>query len=142
MKDMQIDRTNWVEIILQEFPAFRYQWAEHVESWNPTLARPIALDLAEFADLAIAIIWAGDEIELDRLAQVIELILVAGEPIVTYALRQVVLAKIADSNIAGFPIDRFTSRLQPQTLSQWQILTTDLRSQWLHQPSVDLSIHH
>ena len=50
---MQIDRTNWMEIILQEFPAFRAQWEEHLESWSPTIARPIALDLAEFADLAI-----------------------------------------------------------------------------------------
>ena len=132
---MQIDRTNLMEIILQEFPAFRTQWGEHLESWNPTIVRPIALDLAEFADLVIQIVWAGDEIELDRLATVIELIFEAGDPIVTYALRKMVLEKIAtSSHVSGFPLDRFTSKLQPQTAEQWQTLALDR--------IVDLSIHH
>jgi hypothetical protein len=132
---MQIDRTNWAEIILQEFPAFRPQWEEHLDAWNPLVARPIALDLAEFADLAIALIWAGDERELDRLVTVLELMFVAQDPIFTYTLRQMVLEKIASrSTIAGFPIERFTSKLQPHTVEQWQISTRDR--------SIDLSIHH
>jgi hypothetical protein len=132
---MQIDRTNWMEIILQEFPAFRAQWEEHLESWNPIIARPIALDLAEFAALAIDLIWAGDEIEIARLTTVIELILVEGDPIVEYATRKMVLEKIANSSqIAGFPIERFTTKLQPQTADRWQTLTLDR--------TPDLSIHH
>jgi hypothetical protein len=132
---MQIDRTNWAEIILQEFPAFRLQWEEHLETWNPPIARPIALDLAEFATLAIEIIWAGDDLELDRLATVLELMFGAEDPIFTYALRQMVLEKIASrSNVAGFPIERFTSKLQPHSASHWQTLTYDRSS--------DLSIHH
>ena len=132
---MQIDRTNWAEVILQEFPAFRLQWEEHLDGWNPLVARPIALDLAEFATLAIDIIWAGDERELDRLATVLESMFGAKDSIFTYTLRQMVLAKIASrSDIAGFPIDRFTSKLQPHTANQWQTLT--------HDRSIDLSIHH
>jgi hypothetical protein len=131
---MQIDRTNWAEIILQEFPTFRPQWEEHLESWNQLVARPIALDLAEFATLAIAIIWAGDERELDRLTIVLESMFDAEDPIFTYTLRQMVLEKIASrSEIAGFPIERFTNKLQPHTAHQWQ--STRARS-------IDLSIHH
>jgi hypothetical protein len=132
---MQIDRTNWVEVILQEFPTFLPQWEEHLDGWNPLLTRPIALDLAEFADFAIDLIWAGDERELDRLATVLESMFTVEDPIFIYTLRQMVLAKIASrSDIAGFPIDRFTSKLQPQTTNQWQTLTYDR--------SIDLSIHH
>jgi hypothetical protein len=132
---MQIDRTNWAEVILQEFPAFRPQWEEHLEGWNPHITRPIALDLAEFATLAIELIWAGDERELDRLATVLELMFVAEDPIFTYTLRQMVLEKIASrSDIAGFPIERFTSKLLPHTADRWQTLTYDR--------AIDLSIHH
>lgn len=132
---MQIDRTNWAEVILQEFPAFRPQWEEHLEGWNPLITRPIALDLAEFATLAIEIIWAGDERELDRLTTAIESMFGAEDPIFTYTLRQMVLEKIANrSEIAGFPIERFTTKLQPYTAKQWQTLT--------HDRSIDLSIHH
>jgi hypothetical protein len=132
---MQIDRTNWAEIILQEFPAFRTQWEEHLDAWNPTIARPIALDLAEFAELAIELIWAGDECELDRLAILIELMFVAEDSLFTYTIRQMVLEKIASrSDVAGFPIERFTNKLQPYTATQWATLTRDR--------SIDLSIHH
>jgi hypothetical protein len=132
---MQIDRTNWAEIILQQFPAFHTQWAEHLDGWNPLLTRPIALDLAEFADFAIDLIWAGDERELDRLATALELMIGAEDPVFTYTIRQMVLEKIASrSEVAGFPIERFTSRLQPHTLTQWETLTRDR--------SIDLSIHH
>jgi hypothetical protein len=132
---MQIDRTNWAEIILQEFPAFRTQWEEHLDAWNPTITRPIALDLAEFATLAIEIIWSGDERALERLVAVIELMFDAEDPIFTYTIRQMVLEKIASrSDVAGFPIERFTCKLQPHTVEQWQISTRDR--------SIDLSIHH
>ncbi len=132
---MQIDRTNWMDIILQEFPAFRPQWDEHLESWNPMIARPIALDLAEFADFAIDIIWAGDERELDRLMRVIELMLVEGDSVIIYTVRQMLLVKITNSSqIAGFPIERFTTKLLPQTAYHLQTLPIER--------SIDLSIHH
>ncbi len=132
---MQIDRTNWAEIVLEEFPAFRAQWDEHLAAWNPIIARPLALDVAEFTDLALKIIWAGDEREVDRLANAIELMLVAGDAIVKYTVRQMLLAKIASSSqIDGFPIERFTNAIQPQTAYHWQTAIGDRR--------VDLSIHH
>jgi hypothetical protein len=132
---MQIDRTNWAEIILSEFPAFRPQWAEHLDSWNPIITRPIALDLAEFADFAIDLIWAGDERELDRLATAIELMFAAEDPLFTYTICQTVLEKIdSRSDVAGFPIERFTNKFQPYTATQWQAVKLDR--------SIDLSIHH
>lgn len=132
---MQIDRTNCVEIIIQEFPAFCAQWDSYLVSWNPLIERPLAVDLAEFADFALELIWAGDGSELDRLATTIELMLVEGDAVVKYAVRKILLEKLASSStIAGFPIELFISKLQPQTAVRWQALAIER--------GIDLSIHH
>ncbi len=94
---MQIDRTNWIELVLQTFPAFSAQWTAHVDTWNPLLARPFALDLAEFADFAIDTIALGDDSELDRLAIVLESMLEAEDLVVNYSARKLLLAKLASS---------------------------------------------
>ena len=67
MDYIQIDRTNCMEIILQEFPAFRTQWDLHLASWSLP-DRPISLDIAEFGDFAVDTIAAGIDTEIDRLA--------------------------------------------------------------------------
>jgi hypothetical protein len=132
---MQIDRTNCMELMLREFPAFSDQWHLHLESWNPIIPRPIALDIAEFAEFALKVIETGIDTELDRLAVMIELMLVEGDPAINYAFRTMFLEQIANrSHRAGFPIDRFTSKLQSQTDYYWQ--AAKLRSR------VDSSIHH
>lgn len=132
---MQIDRTNWMELILREFPAFRDQWHLHLESWNPVIPRPIALDIAQFAEFTLKAIETGSDTELDRLAVTIELMLVEGDPVINYAFRTMFLEQIANrSHQAGFPIDRFTSKLQSQTDHYWR--AANIRH------SVDATIHH
>lgn len=121
MDYIQIDRSNYIEIILQEFPAFRTQWELHLESWNPLIDRPIALDIAEFADFAIDTICLDVEVEIDRLAAITELILVRGDSTIEYIFRRMFLAQIAHrSEKGGFSVDRFTSKLQPLGLYHWQ----------------------
>lgn len=122
-------------MILQEFPAFLPQWNAHLAAWNPTLARPIAVDLAAFTDFAIDLVGTGDESELDRLAATIELMLVDGDPVVNYSVRQLLLAKLASNiQLAGLPIEQFVRRLRPQTAAYWQVV--DLARHG------DISIHH
>jgi hypothetical protein len=121
MDYIQIDRSNYIEIILQEFPAFQAQWDLHLESWNPLIDRPIALDIAEFADFAIDTICLGVEVEIDRLAAITELILVRGDSTIEYIFRRMFLEQIAYlSEKGGFSVDRFTSKLQALGLYYWQ----------------------
>ncbi len=119
----QIDRTNWMELILQEFPAFETQWDLHLESWSLPLERPIALDIAEFADFAIERICLGLDLELDHLAAITELILLQGDSVLSYAFRTMFLEQIAHRSIkGGFSVDRFTRKLQPLGYYHWQAM--------------------
>jgi hypothetical protein len=123
MDYIQIDRTNCMEIILQEFPAFRTQWELHLESWQPQIARPIALDIAEFADFAIETICEGTEIEIDRIAALTQLMLLQGDSVINYAFRTLFLEQIAHrSQRGGFPVDVFTRKLQPLGYYHWQAI--------------------
>jgi hypothetical protein len=123
----QIDRTNCLEIILQDFPAFRTQWDLYLESWNSLVERPIALDIAEFADFAIDTISLGVDLEINKLVATTELMLLQGDSVIQYAFRRMFLAQIAHrSNRGGFPVDRFTSKLQPVTYYYWQAMDRHL----------------
>jgi hypothetical protein len=123
MDYIQIDRTNWMEIILQEFPAFQTQWDLHVESWNPLIDRPIALDVAAFADFAIEIVCLGVDLELDRLATITELILLKGDSTIEYIFRKMFLEQIAHRSVkGGFSVERFTRKLQPLASYHWQAI--------------------
>ncbi|MCY7366854.1 MAG: hypothetical protein LH474_01735 [Chamaesiphon sp.] len=123
MNYIQIDRTNFVEIILQEFPAFRTQWDLHLESWNSLLERPVALDIAEFADFAIDTICDGVDVEISKISRVTEQMLECGDSVIKYAFRRMFLEQIAHrQSRGGFPIDRFTSKLQPLGYYHWQAI--------------------
>lgn len=123
MNYSQIDRTNCVEIILQKFPAFRTQWDLHLESWNSLIDRPIALDIAEFADFAIDTISLGVDLEIDKIVEVTEQMLTQGDSVIKYAFRRMFLEQIAHRRNRGeFPIDRFTSKLQPLGYYHWQAM--------------------
>jgi hypothetical protein len=123
MNYIQIDRTNCLEIILQAFPAFQTQWELHLESWNSLIERPIALDVAEFADFAIEIICGGVDAEIDQLVNLTEQMLEQGDSIIRYTFRRMFLEQIAHRrNRGGFPIDRFTSKLQPLGYYHWQAM--------------------
>ena len=126
MKDMQIDRTNWIEIMLREFPAFGPQWAEHLESWNPTIARPLAIDLAEFADFAIDTIATGIDPEIEKVVEITEQMLADGDSVIQYAFRRLFLEQIAHRRSrGGFPVDRFTSKLHPLGYYHWHAIDLD-----------------
>jgi hypothetical protein len=113
---MSIDRINCMEIILQEFPAFRPRWDEHLESWSPVIDRPVALDIAEFSDFALELIQIGTNTELDRLSTTIERILIEGDSIVNYTFRMMFLKNLANrSETTGITVDRFIAKLQPTT---------------------------
>ena len=127
MDYIQIDRTNCMEIILQEFPAFQIQWDLYLESWNSLIPRPIALDIAEFADFAVDTICLEHDLEINRLTATIELMLLQGDSIIEYAFRTMFLEQIAHrSNRGGFPVGRFTSKLQPLGLYCWQSMNRNL----------------
>jgi hypothetical protein len=113
---MQIDRTNCMEIILHEFPAFRDRWDEHLESWNLPLDRPVALDVAEFSEFALELMRLGDDREIERLAIIIEQILADGDSIVNYTFRMMFLKQVAShSETDRSSVDRFIAKLQPVT---------------------------
>jgi hypothetical protein len=123
MDYIQIDRTNCMEIMLQEFPAFRTQWDLHLESWNSLIDRPIALDIAEFADFVVDIICNGDDREIDRIAATTELMLEQGDSVIEYAFRTLFLEQIAHrSNRGGFPASRFIRKLRPLGFYHWQAI--------------------
>jgi hypothetical protein len=123
MNYIQIDRTNFVEIILQEFPAFRSQWELHLESWNSLVERPVALDIAEFADFAIDTICTGIDSEIIKIGGVTEQMLESGDSVIRHAFRRMFLEQIAHrQSRGGFPIDRFTSKLQPLGYYHWQAM--------------------
>jgi hypothetical protein len=123
MNYIQIDRTNFVEIILQEFPAFRSQWELHLESWNSLVERPVAIDIAEFADFAIDTISSGVDPEIIKIGSVTEQMLESGDSVIRHAFRRMFLEQIAHRHSrGGFPIDRFTSKLQPLGYYHWQAM--------------------
>jgi hypothetical protein len=114
---MAIDCTNCMELILQEFPAFQQRWDEHLATWTPVIARPLALDIAEFSDFALELIQTGTDAEIDRLAILTEQILADGDSIVNYTFRMMFLKNIAKhSETNGIPLDRFTVKLLPIAL--------------------------
>jgi hypothetical protein len=136
MDYIQIDRTNCMEIILQEFPAFQTQWDLHLASWNPMIDRPIALDIAEFADFAVDMICLDLDVEIDRFAAIIELMLLQGNSVIEYAFRTMFLEQIAHrSTRGGFSVDRFISRLQPLGYYHWQAMN---RSWSIHPSGVSI----
>jgi hypothetical protein len=123
MDYIQIDRTNCLEIILLNFPAFQEQWDLHLNSWHPSIPRPIAIDIAEFADFAIDTIWRQNELEIAKIAATIEMMLQQGDSIIEYAFRTMFLEQIAQrSQRSGFDLDCFTSQLQPLGWYYWQDL--------------------
>ncbi|WP_309728528.1 hypothetical protein [Chamaesiphon sp. OTE_75_metabat_556] len=127
MEYSQIDRTNCMEIILSEFPAFEAQWVVHLDSWPPIGHRPIALDIAEFAEFAIETIVSGVDAQIDRLAAITEVILLEGDSIVEYTFRRMFLEHIAHrATKGGFSIDLFTTKLRPLGLYHWQSLDRHL----------------
>jgi hypothetical protein len=123
MNYSQIDRNNCLEIILQNFPAFRTQWDLYLESWNSLIERPIALDIAEFADFAIETISCGVDLEIAKLVETTELMLLQGDTVIQYAFRRMFLEQIAHrSHRGGFSVDLFTSKLQPLTYYYWRAM--------------------
>jgi hypothetical protein len=127
MDYIQIDRTNCLETILRKFPDFQTQWDLYLESWNSLVERPIALDIAEFADFAIDTISLGVDLEIAKLVEITELMLLEGDSVIKYAFRRMFLAQIAHrSNRGGFPVDLFTSKLQPLTYYYWQAMDRHL----------------
>ncbi|WP_310482529.1 hypothetical protein [Chamaesiphon sp. VAR_48_metabat_403] len=120
MDYIQIDRTNCMEIILLEFPAFETQWALHLESWNPQIDRPIALDIAEFADFAIDTICLGLDADIEHLAAITQLMLLKGDAVINYAFRTMFLEQIAHrSSRSGFSVEAFITKLQPLGYYHW-----------------------
>ncbi|WP_309743399.1 MULTISPECIES: hypothetical protein [unclassified Chamaesiphon] len=123
MDYIQIDRTNCMEIILQEFPAFQTQWDLHLASWSPQIDRPIALDIAEFADFAVDTICEGIEARIDRLAATLQLMLLQGDAVIEYTFRTMFLEQIAQQCYrGGCAIEIFTSKLQPLSAYHWQAI--------------------
>jgi hypothetical protein len=123
MDYIQIDRTNCMEIILLNFPAFQDRWDVYIADWHPSIPRPIALDISEFADFAIDTIWLQNEPEIAKIAATIETMLQQGDSIVEYAFRTMFLEQIAArSQRTGFNLDGFTSQLQPLGWYYWQDL--------------------
>ncbi len=132
MDYIQIDRTNCMEIILQEFPAFQAQWDLHLAAWNPQIDRPIALDIAEFADFAADTICEGIDARIDRLAAIVELMLLQGDAVINYAFRTMFLEQIAHRcQRSGLDLDIFTRKLQPLSHDCWQAIDF----QWRIRPS-------
>jgi hypothetical protein len=122
----QIDRTNCMEIILHEFPDFQTQWDLYLESWNSLIERPIALDIAEFADFAVDTICIGTDLEIDKMAAITELMLLRGDRIIEYAFRKMFLEQIAHRrNRVEIPIIRLTNKLQPLGYYHWQAMDQD-----------------
>jgi hypothetical protein len=112
-----------MEIILQEFPAFRTQWNLHLADWNPQIDRPIAIDIAEFGDFAVDTICEGVETEIERLTAIIQLMLLHGDAVINYAFRTMFLEQIAHRCHRGkFPVDVFISKLQPLGYYHWQAI--------------------
>ena len=127
MDYIQIDRTNCMEIILQQFPAFQTQWDLYLESWISTLDRPIALDIAEFADFAVDTICLDIEVEIDKLAAIVELMLRQGDDVINYAFRRMFLAQIARRFTSSeLSVDRFTNKLQSLGYYHWQAMDRHL----------------
>ena len=125
MNYTQIDRTNCMHIILCEFPDFRTQWDEHLDAWPPFLDRPVALDIEEFASFALELISIGIEAEIERLAATIEVMLVEGDSVISYAFRMMFLKSIANySHRNGVSIDRFVTELKPMGSFYFQSLDT------------------
>jgi hypothetical protein len=123
----QIDRTNCMEIILQQFPAFQAQWDLHLESWIPTLDRPIALDVAEFADFAVDTICLGVEVEIANLAAIVELILQRGDDVISYTFRRMFLQQIAHRFASSqLSAEQFIRKLQPLGYYHWQAMDRNL----------------
>lgn len=127
MDYIQIDRTNCMEIILEGIPAFQHQWEQHIAAWNLPIDRPIAIDIAEFADFAIDTIRLGEDLELDNITAILERILLEGDALVRYAFRTMFLEQIAHrSHKMGLSIDRFIDKLQPLSYYHWQALDRSL----------------
>lgn len=127
MHYIQIDRTNCMEIILQQFPAFEAQWDLHVESWIPTLDRPIALDIAEFADFAVDTICLGVDVEIDKLAALVELMLLQGDSVINYAFRRMFLEQIAHRFAKSeLSVEPLIGKLQPLGFYHWQAMDRNL----------------
>jgi hypothetical protein len=123
MDYIQIDRTNCMELILQEFPAFQPQWDLHLESWIPVIPRPIVLDIAEFGDFAIELITTGVDLEISNLTALIERMLLQSDSVIEYAFRTMFLEQIARrSSQSGLPVDLFISKLQPLGYYHWQAM--------------------
>ena len=99
----------------------------YLESWNSLIERPIALDIAEFADFAIETICLGADLEVNKLVETTELMLLKGDSVIQYAFRRMFLEQIAHrANRGGFPVDLFTSKLQPLTYYYWQAMDRHL----------------
>jgi hypothetical protein len=127
MEFLKIDRLNCMEIILQEFPAFQTQWDSYLESWNSLIDRPIALDIAEFADFAVDTISLGSDRDIDQLAATLEVMLCQDDSVVNYAFRRMFLSQIAHNrHLAGVTIDVFINKLRPLGFYHWQALDQEL----------------
>jgi hypothetical protein len=127
MDYIQIDRINCMEIILERMPRFQNQWEEHIAAWNLPLDRPIALDIAEFADFTIDTIRLGEDLELDNITILLEQILLEGDALISYAFRTMFLEQIAHrSSKLELSIDRFIDKLQPVSYYHWQALDRSL----------------
>jgi hypothetical protein len=127
MDYLQIDRTNCMEIILHQFPDFQAQWDVHLESWIPTLERPIALDIAEFADFAVDTICLGVEVDIAKLAAITELMLLQGDDVINYAFRRMFLEQIAHRFTKnGSSVEPFIRKLQPLGFYHWQAMDRHL----------------
>jgi hypothetical protein len=127
MELIKIDRTNCMEIILQEVPTFISQWEQHLEGWMLPFERPLALDVAEFADFAVEKIQGGEDAEIDRIVTIIERMLLEGDPIVSYAFRTMFLEQIAHrAQRCEFSLDLFVDKLEPVSYYYWQALDRSL----------------
>jgi hypothetical protein len=116
-----------MEIILQQFPDFRTQWDLHLESWTPLLERPIALDVAEFADFAVDTICLGVDVEIDKLAAITELMLLQGDSVTNYAFRRMFLEQIAHRFTSSeLSVEPFIRKLQPLGYYHWQAMDRHL----------------
>jgi hypothetical protein len=110
-----ITEKRWVDLVIREFPAFAAHWQIYQDRWADEGSPGLCTDMSAFADFIKDRILYGNEVELKKLFDLIEHLLVFGDDGIQTAAATCCLENILNLVPRKIPPERFVPFLGPRS---------------------------
>jgi len=110
-----ISRTDWLGLVLREFPGFDGHWRQYQARWAKEGSPGVCSEVSCFGDFVEKRILEADEAEIARIFGLIEHFLIFGDEEIRTAFCTCCLENILNVTPSRLPAERFVKFLGPKS---------------------------